>query len=131
MHVRDLKDGMLLKVRPGMWLGWHMPPAFPRQRFKYITVNGKSTWNSIRGEVCGDGEIIIYLGDRIVPLEGKTMFNPKLMAAHAAAGKIREVFWRGEIYRVRPSSWRWFEPLEQEENILDLSALKGCSFHLE
>lgn len=108
MKVKDLDDGMMLRARPGLFV--YGPP-----KGSYLQVSKfMSWWNDWEP---AENEVLVYLGkhveQQIIKTHGRPIDTKKML--------VREVLWRGRVWRVKPSFWKDVAPTVEGER-----AAKGC-----
>lgn len=107
MKVKDLEEGMMLAAPPGLYI--YGPPGG-----KYLDVSRFMAWWDDWKPV--ENEVVVYLGEHTEQQLIKTHGRP----TESTKRLVREVLWRGKIWRVKPTFWRHVEPVEGE------GAAKGC-----
>ena len=107
MKVKDLKEGMMLRALPGLYI--YGPP-----KGRYLDVSKFMAWWD--DWTPAENEVVVYLGDhteeQIIKTHGRPMESTKRL--------VREVLWRGKVWRVKPAFWKCVSPVEGED------AAKGC-----
>jgi hypothetical protein len=108
MKVKNLIEGMMMRARPGMYVY-----GAPHSEFLQIS-KFMAWWDDWQP---AENEILVYLGDRsdtqIIKTHGMPTTSKKVL--------VREVLWRGRVWRVMPGFWRHIEPSVDGEG-----AAKGC-----
>ena len=107
MKVKDLQEGMMLRARPGLYV---YGPA----KGTYLKVSKfMAWWDDWRP---AENEVLVYLGGHTEQQHIKTHGMPTTSKKML----VREVLWRGRVWRVQPSFWKSVFPVEGE------AAAKGC-----
>lgn len=108
MKVKDLTEGMMLRARPGLYV-YGAPHGSHLQVSKFM-----AWWDDWEP---AENEVIVYLGDhseeQFIKTHGRSMDSKRTL--------VREVLWRGRVWRVRPSFWQHVFPTVEGER-----AAKGC-----
>jgi len=107
MKVNELHEGMMLRAREGLYV---YGPAGG----SYLSVSKFMSWWSDWQPA--ENEVIVYLGDHVEEQMLQTRGRP--MVPNKAL--IREVLWRGSVWRVKPTTWRYLVPVE------GVGTAKGC-----
>jgi len=107
MKVKDLKEGMMLRARAGLYV-------YGAPKSTYLKVSKFMAWWSDWEPA--ENEVLVYLGDHTdhqhIKTHGMPTSSKKML--------VREVLWRGQVWRVQPSFWKNVFPVEGE------GAAKGC-----
>ena len=103
MRVGDLKEGMMLRARPGLYI--YGPPSG-----QYLKVSKFMAWWDDWTPL--ENEVIVYVGARKEVLE--ECDSRYRTSKKSVARTIREVLWRGRLWRVEPHFWRNVNPVEGE-----------------
>lgn len=107
MKVSELEEGMMLRAKPGLYV-YGPPGRSCLQVSKFM-----EWWHDWEP---AENEVIVYLGDhieeQIIQTHGRPTTSKKAL--------IREVLWRGQVWRVKPSTWNNLSSVEGE------GAAKGC-----
>ena len=107
MKVKDLKEGMMLRARDGLYV--YGPP-----KGNYLSVSKFMAWWDDWQPA--ENEVLVYLGEhteeQLIKTHGRPMASKKML--------VREVLWRGRVWRVKPAFWKNVVPVEGE------GAAKGC-----
>ena len=108
MKVKDLKEGMMLRARPGLYV-YGAPKGTYLQVSKFM-----AWWDDWQP---AENEVLVYLGEhteeQLIKTHGRPMDSKKML--------IREVLWRGRVWRVKPTFWKDVAPAVEGER-----AAKGC-----
>ncbi len=97
MRVKDLKEGMMLRARPGLYV-YGAPKGTYLQVSKFM-----AWWDDWQP---AENEVLVYLGkhveEQLIKTHGRPMDSKKML--------VREVLWRGRVWRVKPSFWKDVAP---------------------
>lgn len=107
MKVADLEEGMMLRAKDGLYV-------YGAPKGTYLKVSKFMAWWDDWSPA--ENEVLVYLGEHTEQQLIKTHGRP----TESKKRLVREVLWRGRVWRVSPSFWKSVSPVEGE------GAAKGC-----